>query len=208
MNTPLGPLHIGVILFPGFELLDTFGPLEFFLMDSNLFRYSLLAETLDPVASGQGPRSVIDQSFEDCGEVDILFIPGGKGTRLEVENEDLLRAISRLSQTSQYTSTVCTGAALLAKTGLIDGKQATTNKAAWKWATSQRDQVNWVPKARWVEDGKYFTSSGISAGMDMALALIEKIYGPDIRRSIEEKAEYEWNSNSSHDPFARLNNLI
>lgn len=202
------PLHIGVVLFPGFELLDTFGPLEFFLLKPNLFTCTLLGQSSDPVPSSQGPRSVIDLPLQQCEQVDILFIPGGKGTRAEVDNPELLQHISRLSQTAKHTATVCTGAALLSRTGLLDGHRATTNKAAWDWATAQGPNVNWIPQARWVEDGKYFTSSGISAGMDMALALIQKLYGPDLRAVIANQAEYEWNPDSSYDPFAKINNLI
>lgn len=89
----------------------------------------------------------------------------------------------------------------------MDGVRATTNKRAFKWATSQGQNVQWVRKARWVEDGKYFTSSGISAGTDMALALIARLLGAETAQSVADGAEYRWNSDATDDPFAKLNGL-
>ncbi|MGE9290707.1 MAG: DJ-1/PfpI family protein [Puniceicoccales bacterium] len=199
---------IGTILFPGFELLDTFGPLELFLILPELFDCVMLAEDRGAVTSSQGPVSLAEASIRERDQVDILLAPGGKGTRTEVDHPELIAGIERLANRATYVCTVCTGAALLARTGLLDHQRATTNKAAWKWATAQGPHVDWVAEARWVEDGKFFTSSGVSAGMDMALALIQKIYGEETCRSVAEKAEYVWNHDSTCDPFARIHGLV
>ncbi|MGA6101822.1 DJ-1/PfpI family protein [Psychrobacter pocilloporae] len=85
--------------------------------------------------------------------------------------------LQQLSQQTEWVLSVCTGSALLAKAGLLDGKRATSNKRAWAWVISQSDQVKWIPEARWVIDGKFYTSSGVSAGMDMALGFIADQHG-------------------------------
>ena len=116
-----GPLSrkpvIGTVLFEGFELLDTYGPLELFLMDERLFESVMLAEVAGNVRSSQGPIGVAEQSLADCPQVDIILIPGGYGTRAQVDNETLLAEIKRLEATADYVCSVCTGAAILAKTG-------------------------------------------------------------------------------------------
>ena len=157
-------MKIGVILFHEFELLDVFGPLEMYGVAPESFEICMIAERLGEVASRQGPKSVADCKFDDEHKFDILLVPGGKGTRAEVDNEILLDWLRTQSVKSEYVTSVCTGSALLAKAGILDGIQATTNKRAYEWATSQSDKVKWKKEARWVEDGKFFTSSGVSAG--------------------------------------------
>ena len=90
----------------------------------------------------------------------------------------------------------------MAKAGLLDGKRATTNKRAFDWVASQGPNVDWQRKARWVEDGKFITSSGVSAGTDMALALIARLCGIDRAREVAQWAEYVWNEDANDDPFA------
>ena len=192
---------IGVLLFPEFELLDVFGPLEMFGMLDD-FAIRLVAEQDRSVASTQGPRSVIDDVFADGRDYDILLVPGGRGTRREVENPLLLEWLTAKAATAAYVASVCTGSALLARAGLLDGLAATSNKLAFDWVKTQGASVRWQSRARWVEAGKFFTSSGVSAGMDMSLALIARICGEAQARQAATWAEYEWNDDSDHDPFA------
>jgi hypothetical protein len=95
-------------------------------------------------------------------------------------------------------------AGLLARAGLLDGRRATTNKQVFEWPVSQGPRVNWVRQARWVEDGKFVTSSGISAGIDMALAVIGRRYGGDAAEAIAVAMEYEWHRDPLWDPFAQI----
>lgn len=163
---------IGAVLFDGFELLDVFGPLEMFGLLPEHFELSLVAETGDSVNSAQGPGSVLDYCFDNSPAFDILLVPGGRGTRREVDNPILLAWLRKQAETAQFVTSVCTGSALLARAGLLDGQQATTNKAAFDWVVSQGARVDWQKHARWVEDDRFFTSSGVSAGVDMSLAVI------------------------------------
>ena len=102
-----------------------------------------------------------------------------------------------------FITSVCTGSALLARSGLLDGKKATTNKNAFHWVKSQGERVEWVPQARWIQEGKFYTAAGVSAGIDMALGLIENILGREISEQVADWAEYEWHCDSTWDPFAK-----
>ena len=194
---------IGVLLFDQFELLDVFGPLEMFGMLDEDFAIRLVSEEAREVASGQGPRSVIDDTFADRRRYDMLLVPGGMGTRREVGNENLLRWLADAAAQAEWVTSVCTGSALLAKAGLLDGRRATSNKNAFDWVMHQGPNVLWQKRARWVEDGKFFTSSGVSAGTDMALAVIAKLCGIERARQAAHWAEYRWHEDSTDDPFAR-----
>ena len=201
-------LVVGMVVFEGFQLLDVFGPLEMFGGLRDKVTILMIGEKMGNIKSGAGPAVAVNHTFADVPALDVLMIPGGMGTRREVNNVPFIAAFKSLAEATPNVASICTGSAVLARTGLIDGLKATTNKRAYKWATSQGEKVNWVAQARWVEDGKYFTSSGISAGTDMALALIDKLLGRETATNVANNAEYEWNSDSHHDPFAKLNGLV
>jgi transcriptional regulator GlxA family with amidase domain len=198
---------VGVLLFPGFELLDVFGPLEAFGHAADWFRCVTVAEQAGPVTSAQGARAVADHGFDDCPPLDILLVPGGMGTRREVDNAALIDWIAARARRAETTTSVCTGAALLARAGVLDGRRATSNKRAFGWVSGQGPKVTWVRQARWVDDGDVLTSSGVSAGIDMALHLIGRLAGPAVRDEIATRMEYTWHSDAAHDPFAKIYGL-
>lgn len=199
---------IGTVLFAGFELLDVFGPLEMFGLWPGEFDLRVVAQSGPTVASGMGPTSMVDDLFADDRDYDVLLIPGGPGTRQEVESPVMLDWLVRKSASAEFVTTVCTGTAVLAKTGLLDGHRATTNKINFDWVTSCGPNVQWQKQARWVEDGKYFTSSGVSAGMDMALGFIAHVMGHDKAEQTAEWAEYDWHQDATWDPFAERAGLV
>ncbi len=192
---------VGTLLFPGFELLDVFGPLEMFGALDDEYRLESMAESAGEIESRQGMKAIADIALADAKQYDILLIPGGRGTRHEVGNDALIEWLRGHAEASSVVATVCTGAALLARTGLLDRRNATTNKASFRWVAEQGPNVRWQPRARWVVDGKYFTSSGVSAGMDMALALISHLSGAEKAQQVATYAEYRWNSDPNDDPF-------
>ncbi len=199
---------IGALVFPGFEVLDLFGPIEMFGMLSEQFDIQIVAESGTSVASGQGPAALVNNSFDDGQDYDLLLVPGGSGTRAAVDNQPLLDWIRRSCAAAEIVMSVCTGSALLAKAGVLDGKRATTNKRAFDWVCSQSPDVDWVAQARWVEDENVFTSSGVSAGMDMSLAVISRLCGADAAKQAALGAEYEWHDNPDWDPFAEIHGLV
>ncbi|WP_115120926.1 DJ-1/PfpI family protein [Synechococcus sp. UW105] len=199
---------IGVVLFEDFELLDVFGPLEMFGMAADHFEIRLISEHGGVVASRQGPKSVSDDSFESAPAIDVVLVPGGIGTRREVDNPVLLDWLQQRAQQAELVTSVCTGSALLAKAGVLDGMRATTNKLAFAWAASQSAKVQWQQQARWVEDRKFFTSSGVSAGIDMSLAVIAKLVSHQAAEQAANFAEYDWHRDADWDPFAALHGLV
>jgi transcriptional regulator GlxA family with amidase domain len=167
-----------------------------------------VAERPGPVESAQGQRAVADHGFADCPWLDLLLVPGGMGTRREVENAALLAWLGECARAAEITASVCTGAALLARAGLLDGRRATTNKRSFAWVTSQGPRVDWVREARWVDDGTRITSSGVSAGIDMALHLIARLAGRELAEQVATAIEYRWQSDPADDPFARVWGLV
>ena len=194
-------LTIGIVLFDGFETLDVFGPVQ---MLGRLPKHKLVAisQTGAPVTSAQGLTTVVHHDFASAPPLHVLLVPGGMGTRTEIGNSALLKFLQRKAGEAAWIASVCTGAALLAAAGVLDGRRATTNKAAFKWVASQSDKVEWQPRARWVVDDNVLTSSGVSAGTDMALALVEQLYDRAQAEEAARVAEYVWNGDPNDDPFA------
>jgi len=199
---------IGAVVFPGFELLDIYGPLEMFGMLADDITIRMVAESAGPVECGIGPKTVIDDRFSDNIQYDILLLPGGPGTRREVNNKALGDWLRGQAGAAELITSVCTGSAILAAAGLLDGKRATTNKNAFTWATSFGPNVDWLCQARWTEDEKFFTSSGVSAGMDMSLAVIARLFGEEMAEQVAVWAEYDWHRDPDWDPFASIHGLV
>jgi transcriptional regulator GlxA family with amidase domain len=195
---------IGMLLFPQFELLDVCGPAEVLghrlLADRQ--RVVTIAREAGPVPSVQGARLVADHGFDDSPALDVLLVPGGQGTRKEVDDATLIDWIATTAATTPLVGSVCTGAALLARAGVLDGRRATSNKRAFDWVVSQGPRVEWVRKARWVEDGTLWTSSGVSAGIDMALALVARLVDAATAETIAQVIEYVRHADPEDDPFA------
>ena len=207
--------HLGAVLYPGFEMLDVFGPLEMFsMLGPDVLRIHTVAEQEGPVGAalaaevGVGPKVVAEHGFDTSQELDLLLIPGGFGTLPELHNEALMSFLQSRACRAQIVASVCTGSALLARAGLLDGHRATSNKQLFALAAQQSDKVEWVEQARWVEDGKFYTSSGVSAGMDMSLAIIARLAGEEAADTISKATEYTWHRDADNDPFAaELNSL-
>jgi putative intracellular protease/amidase len=199
-------MRLGAVFYNDFELLDAYGPLEMFGALGDEIEIVTIAEQAGPVSSSAGPKTIADYGFNDAPELDLILLPGGIGTIPELGNEAMLTFLKTRAAKSQITMSVCTGSALLAKAGLLDGLAATTNKMFFELARSQSDQVDWQEAARWVDAGRYVTSSGVSAGTDMALAVIQRLFGPEAAQNVVNYTEYQWHTEASTDPFESLLN--
>lgn len=194
-------MQISVVLFEDFELLDVFGPVELFsFVDGWEIQY--VAQQSGLVKSRQGIRVEATYSFDDVETTDLLLVPGGQGTRPLSTDTEFLKDLTQLADKANVISSVCTGSTLLAATGLLEGYSATSNKRSFEWATSFGDDVQWQARARWVEDGNRWTSSGIAAGIDMAAAMIRRWEGQAVLDQILKRAEIEVLTNPADDPFA------
>ena len=195
-------MQVGVLLFEEFETLDVFGPVEIFGRLNEHYEIRFYSMKGGLVSNSHGV-SIQTETLENINSaLGIFLIPGGYGTRSEVDNEILIDQIKTISENSSFVLTVCTGSALLARTGLLDHRSATSNKRAFDWVTSQGTSVKWIRKARWTVDGKYYTSSGVSAGMDMTLGFLKERHGYEFSKQVAKEIEYNWQEEKDLDPFA------
>jgi transcriptional regulator GlxA family with amidase domain len=218
MNNTLCPtkhFHIGVILYEGCVALDFMGPLQYFELLPNFTDINLQITTIGLekgcVRGGKNPAMgipfIINKSIEECEQMhfDLLLVPGGWGRIKVQQNATFLHFIKSKTSQAKIVMSVCTGAAILATIGVLDGKKATTNKIDIVQIAPQFPQVEWIMKARWVIDGNVWTSSGITAGMDMAHAFIKQFFGQKVAQEIAELMEMVVTTeDSTKDPFAYL----
>lgn len=194
-------INVCVLLFDDFELLDAFGPVEL-LSKSSQVDISYSSDQPGLVSSAQGIKVEATLRYDEAENPDSLLVPGGRGTRTLVHDQHFLECLARIGKKSQVVTSVCTGSALLAASGLLEGYRATSNKSAYSWASSHGKNVNWAPKARWVHDRDRWTSSGVAAGMDMTYALMGELLGNESAETATRLTEYEPHQDSSWDPFA------
>ncbi len=196
--------RLGIVLYPNFELLDVCGPAEIFGNLGKQLEIVMVAAQAGPVASSQGPALVADHSLAECPKLDLVLVPGGFGTLPALNNKPLLDWLRERAGDAEIVMSVCSGSALLAKAGLLDGKRATSNKAYFQLAVAQGPKTEWLRQARWVDDGDRVTSSGVSAGIDMALAVVARLFGQEVAERIAEGTEYQWHRDADQDPFSYL----
>jgi putative intracellular protease/amidase len=194
-------MNVNVILFNRFETLDAFGPVEVLGRLKECYTIEFYSEQGAIVTSAQNVK-IETRPLQEIQPGGIVLIPGGQGTRTEIDNKKLIQAIKKISEAAEYVLTVCTGSALLARTGLLKDKDATTNKIAFQWVMEQNKEVHWRKKARWVRDGKFYSSSGVSAGIDMALGFISDQNGEEAAERASREIEYIWNRDRENDPFS------
>jgi putative intracellular protease/amidase len=195
-------MKINCVLFNDFTALDAFGPAEVFGCLEKIYQVEYFSLSGGKIKSSRTNIEVTTKPLALIQEHDILLIPGGFGTRTEVDNRALINTIRDLAEKARYVLTVCTGSALLAKTGLITQKKATSNKLSFDWVREQDTDVEWIRNARWVVDGKFYSSSGVSAGIDMALGFICDAHGIETAKAVAKGMEYLWNADKDNDPFS------
>jgi len=197
---PDNNMEVAVLLFEDFETLDVFGPVEIFGRLVDLYTVKFYSLDGGQIKNKHGV-SVLTEKLETINNIEIFLIPGGFGTRKEVGNKILIDIIKEISTFSPFVLTVCTGSALLARTELLDGKKATSNKRAFTWVMTNGGNVMWNKKARWTVDGKYYTSSGVSAGIDMTLGFLADRHGVEFARKVAFEIEYNWIEDKDNDTF-------
>lgn len=185
---------IGIFVYDGFNTLDALGPFHILsqLMGTKVF---LISKTRGLVKNQSGLKIEVDTSMAQVKQLDMLLIPGGAvATFMQTQDTAVLKWILDIDKTTTYTTSVCTGAWILGATNLLQGKNATTN---WYRADEmlRRYGANFKQE-RWVKDGKYWTSAGVTAGLDMSLAIINEIMGEKYTKGVMLDLEYD-----PHPPF-------
>ncbi len=180
---------IGVYVYDGYNTLDAIGPYQVLseLMSVSIF---FVAKNKGFVKNQRGLEVKVDKSIGDVEQLDILIIPGGaKETFLQTQDQEVLEWIRKIDKKSVYTASVCTGAWILGATGLLEGKKVSAN---WYRADEIMKMygANYQPE-RYVRDGKYWTSAGVTAGMDMALGMMNELMGEKYTKAVLLDLEYD-----------------
>jgi len=194
--------RVGILIFPDVEVLDFCGPYEVFSVtrldegrrreQPSPFEVLLVAETAGPVTATGGLRVLPDVTIDACPPLDVLVVPGGWGTRAEIDNRRLVGWIAERGRQVETLTSVCTGAMLLGKAGLLDGRRATTHWRSLPWMRESFPAVSVEEKLHVVEDGHVLTSAGISAGIDMALRVVARGCGEAVARATARHMEYRY----------------
>jgi transcriptional regulator GlxA family with amidase domain len=186
--------NVAFILFPGAEELDFAGPWEVYTMTNAIVpdavRAYVVSEDGGTVACAKGMRVEADYSFANAPKADVAVVPGGLATRQEVDNPAIIEFIRAQDATSELTTSVCTGALLLERAGLLAGLKATTHWLAID-ELKAKPGVEVLENTRWVDNGKVITSSGVSAGIDAALYAVGRLWGEDTARRVQRAMEYD-----------------
>jgi transcriptional regulator GlxA family with amidase domain len=204
--------RIGIFVYDKFEPIDVFGFVEAFSIARFLgtnysspppypFEIVLIAKTMANVRSINGPSVAPDWDFDRARQepLDLLMIPGGDGTGPLLDETSDPRGVAALLDWMRIMdgkvpimASVCTGAAVLAKCGFLDGLAAATNHDAFGWVAGHGPRVLWDNVSRWVDAGKYVTSAGVSAGMDLGFYLVLRLAGRAVAENAVSAAEYDW----------------
>ena len=194
-------ITVGILIFDDVEVLDFCGPFEVFSIarpngensdTSRLFSVVTIAEE-DRIISCRGGLLVKPHmTIENHPQLDILVIPGGQGTRRERHNQRLLDWIAQQDQHTNFMTSVCTGAFLLLKRGLLDHHRATTHWGSIEWMRKMYPNVEIVADERVIDEGHIITSAGVSAGIDMSLHVVSRLFGADVAAWTARQMEYNW----------------
>lgn len=201
MTAPIddtGTMVVGIVLFDDVEVLDFAGPFEVFAMAGNLtdggfkvVTVAARADANDPIVARNGLKVVPDYTLDAAPHFDLLVVPGGQGTRREVANPTLIGWIKRRAEEAVLTTSVCSGAFLLAETGILTGKTVTTHWMSVERLRQMYPRVTVRGDARFVDDGDVVTSAGVSAGIDMALHVVGRLKGAAVAAKTARQMEYD-----------------
>lgn len=185
-------LTTGILIFDGVEELDFVGPWEVFgaaAMKQPNDRVATYAKEARPIRCAKGLVVVPDAALDAAPDLDVLLVPGGKGTRALLQDDEVLDWIREKSRRARFTTSVCTGSLVLNAAGLLEGKRAITH---WSCYDELRAiaPVTIVEGARYVIEGKIVTAAGVSAGIDMALWILGQVYDPEFAREVQKYIEY------------------
>lgn len=193
---------VGIVLFPDVEVLDFCGPYEVFNVtrlqeerrfdEPSPFRVVLVGQKKELITTVGGMRVLPDVEFDSCPRLNILLVPGGWGTRLEMSNPRLLEFVQAQAKNVELLCSVCTGALVLGAAGLLDGKHATTHYGAFDLFRQRVPGAHLIEDLHVVSDGNLMTSAGISAGIDLALLVVARYFGSPVARNAARRMEYPY----------------
>jgi len=190
---------VAILVFDDVELLDFAGPFEVFSSARNLtgdherlMEVFAVAETAAPVHCRNDLVVLPAHTLESCPPIDLLIVPGGAGVGPALERSSLIDWLRARAQEVELTVSVCTGSFLLAQAGLLAGRQATTHWESIGDLRERYPEVQVVEDQRWVDSGEIVTAAGVSAGIDVALHVVRRLYGADVARATALGIEYDY----------------
>lgn len=191
--------NVAILIFDEVEALDFCGPFEVFSVTGGRsevkpFHVYTVAATLGPVNARNHLSVNPAHALSDCPRPDILLVPGGYGTRREMHNPVLIEWIKRRAEEAELVLSVCTGALLLAKAGLLDGLSATTHHGAIDLLKETAPKTAVLQSERIVDNGKVILSAGVSAGIDMSLYVVSRLLGAEQAEETAAYIEYDWSA--------------
>jgi len=199
------PLIVGILIFDDVEILDVAGPFEVFavtrlndeqrLQQSSPFKVYLISETNKQITAIGGLRLTPDVTISECPELDLLVVPGGRGTRKESKNKILVNWIGNQFTNNRLIASVCTGSSLLGKAGLLDGRDATTHWRAFDFLQESAPKARILENVRFTLTEPIFTSAGVSAGIDLALRIVSHVFGTEVGQATARQMEYPYPNN-------------
>ncbi len=188
-------IKIGLLLFDDVEELDFVGPWEVFtsarMAKPGEIEVMTVAERDAPVRCAKGLRVLPDHTFADAPDLDVVLVPGGQGTRKEVDNRVLIEWLRKAGARCTWVTSVCTGSLLLHGSGFTSGRRITTH---WGYVSTLRERAKdatVLDDVRYVQDGNVVTAAGVSAGIDMALWLVGQLFEPAFARSVQRYIQYD-----------------
>ena len=195
--------NAAIFIFDEVEVLDFCGPFEVFAVTGarnadKPFNVFTVAENSSPITARNGLSVNPNFTFADCPQADILIIPGGYGTRPLMNNQVVLEWIKAQSQHAEIVMSVCTGALLLAKAGLLEGLAATTHWGAMDLLREVAPHSIIQPDKRFVDNGRVMLWAGISAGIDLSFHIVEKLLGREVAKETAKWMEYDWKNQDSN----------
>ncbi|HVJ34028.1 MAG TPA: DJ-1/PfpI family protein [Terriglobia bacterium] len=187
------PRSVAILLFPEVEVLDFAGPFEVFSIAAQTTEPSFQVHTVAaaPVVTVGGMRVTPGHDYESCPQADILLLPGGIGSRRAVQDRRLLDWVEAQAWGAEIVASICTGALLLGRLGLLDGLRVTTHWGALDLLRRVAPKAEVVGDSRFIDNGRILTSAGISAGIDMSLHLVARLCGGAAAAAVARQMEYE-----------------
>jgi transcriptional regulator GlxA family with amidase domain len=194
--------NVGILVFDGVAVLDLAGPFEVLSRtrlepgtesrrteESAPFLVFTVAKTKEPITATGGLVVIPRHSFADAPRIDLLLVPGGFGTRPVLQDAETIDWIRRSAAAAERVASVCTGALVLARAGLLDNRRATTHWGSFGLLASLGHNITVDREARFVDDG-VLTSAGVASGMDLAFHVVETLFGKDVADETARYIEY------------------
>ncbi|WP_349409859.1 DJ-1/PfpI family protein [Pseudalkalibacillus sp. SCS-8] len=214
----MNQIHVGILLFDDVDALDFAGPYEVFNLSTHCledvqklftnrleekdkpFRVNTVSEKGSMITVHNGLKVQPDYSFENAPEFDLIVVPGGPASAITsvMSNRSIIEWIASYGAKDKHVISVCTGALFLAEAGLLNGQRATTNRAAITMMQATYPSVTVVEDVKFVDEGRVVTAAGVSAGINMALHVVGKMFDEGMAKRTAETIEFSTETTSAH----------